>query len=121
MVALYCKYYGIRWTGPENDSAIKTKAAGSWRMHLNRCFAVSAYDVLWLWQSPLQKTISEIKFLLKGTRLISFVKVDRSQNRVSHCLANLARAKSRTMVWLGSRPESIRQALDLDLLVNPAV
>jgi ribonuclease HI len=72
-------------------------------------------------RSSLVQTISEIKFLLKGTRLISFVKVDRSQNRVSHCLANLARAESRSMVWLGSGPESIRQALDLDLLVNPPV
>jgi ribonuclease HI len=70
-------------------------------------------------RSYLTQIISEIKFLMQGTRVISFVKVDRTQNRVSHCLANLARADSRTMVWLGAGPECVHQALDLDLLVSP--
>jgi ribonuclease HI len=70
-------------------------------------------------RSYLTQIISEIKFLMQGTRVISFVKVDRTQNRVSHCLANLARAHSRTMVWLGAGPECVHRALDLDLLVSP--
>jgi hypothetical protein len=57
---------------------------------------------------------------MKGTRFISFVEVDHSQNRLSHYLANLARAEYQTMVWLGLRPESILRDLHY-LLVNTAV
>jgi hypothetical protein len=42
-----------------------------------------------------------------------------SQNRMSHCLANLARIEGTSHVWLGSRPEVLAQVLDQDLLVNP--
>jgi hypothetical protein len=51
---------------------------------------------------------------------VSFVKVDRSQNRVSHYLANFARTESRTMVWIGSGPDCLAQALVYDQDVIPA-
>ena len=49
-------------------------------------------------------------------RVCTFVKVDRSEVRASHCLANLTRAEHRTEFWLGSGPEVV-QALDRKLLV----
>lgn len=38
-------------------------------------------------RSSITHLISEIKALVSGNRVISFVKVDRTQNRASHCLA----------------------------------
>jgi hypothetical protein len=35
--------------------------------------------------------ISEIRDMFNSNRVISFVKMDPMQNRVSHCLPNLAR------------------------------
>jgi hypothetical protein len=43
--------------------------------------------------SPLAHVISVIRDLCNGTRTISTVKVDRSQNMASHCLANLGRTE----------------------------
>jgi hypothetical protein len=54
-VAIYRKYHKTKWVGPENGSVVKAEAAGSCGKHLNRCFVISAYQVLWLWQSQLQK------------------------------------------------------------------
>jgi hypothetical protein len=62
--------------------------------------------------------ILEIRFLVNGDREIIFVKADRSQNGVSHRLANLARTDKLTMTWLGASPECIIQELDQDLLVT---
>jgi hypothetical protein len=45
------------------------------------------------------QVISEIKFLMRGHRFISFVKVDCSQNSVSHSLANLVRSEDHTVMW----------------------
>jgi ribonuclease HI len=70
-------------------------------------------------RSPFAFVISAVKFFFSGDRNISLVKVDRSQNRVSHCLANFARAEAHTMVWHGSGPDCVRQALDHDLVVSP--
>jgi hypothetical protein len=47
-------------------------------------------------RSPLAHVISVIRDLCNGTRTISIVKVDRSQNMVSHCLANLARREGQS-------------------------
>jgi hypothetical protein len=69
-------------------------------------------------RSLLMHLISEIRFLVNGEREFIFVKADRSQNRVSHRLANLARTDKLTMTWLGAGPECIIQELDQDLLVN---
>jgi hypothetical protein len=41
-------------------------------------------------RSPVVPLTSEIRFLVNGSRYISFVKVDRSKNRVSRSLANFA-------------------------------
>jgi hypothetical protein len=43
--------------------------------------------------------------------------VDRSEVRVSHCLANLARAEHRTEFQLGSGPEVVAQELDREMVV----
>jgi hypothetical protein len=69
--------------------------------------------------SSLAHLIEEIKFLANGDRHISFVKVDRSQNRVSHCLANFARTELCTVVWFRSGPEVLSPFLDQDLVVSP--
>jgi ribonuclease HI len=61
-------------------------------------------------RSRLAYLISDIKNLAVHERIMSFVKVDRIQNRVSHLLANLARLEQRTFVWLGSGPETSVQA-----------
>jgi ribonuclease HI len=53
-------------------------------------------------RSPLAHLIEEIKDIVHGSRLISIVKVDRVQNRASHCLANYARAEAITNVWSGT-------------------
>jgi hypothetical protein len=44
-------------------------------------------------RSSFQNTTKEIQLLASGTRVCKFVKVDRSQVRISHCmcLANWAR------------------------------
>jgi ribonuclease HI len=52
-------------------------------------------------RSSLAHLTEEIKFLANGDRHISFVKVDRSQNRANYCLANFARTKLRTVFWFG--------------------
>ena len=53
-------------------------------------------------------------------RSIKFVKVDRGQVRVSHCLANFAGTERRSDVWLGSRPPDIVvEVLEFDRVVNP--
>jgi hypothetical protein len=52
-------------------------------------------------RSLLAYLIAEIRDLVSTNRQFSFVKVERSQNRVSHCLANFARAEARTAVWRG--------------------
>jgi hypothetical protein len=68
--------------------------------------------------SLLLHLVEEIKLLMNGDRNISFVKVDRSQVRVSHCLAKFARAEAQTDMWLGSGPEYVLEVLELDLLVT---
>jgi hypothetical protein len=69
-------------------------------------------------RSLLMHLISEIRFLVNEDREIIFVKVDISQNRVSHRLANLARMDKLTMTWFGADPECIIRELDQDLLVT---
>jgi hypothetical protein len=69
-------------------------------------------------RSLLLHLISVIRYLVNGDRAIIFVKADRSQNRVSHHLANLARTDKLSMTWLGSSPEFIRQELAHGLLVT---
>jgi type III secretory pathway component EscS len=71
-------------------------------------------------RSQFMHLLYEIKLLVNVSRIVSFVKVDRSQVRVSHCLANFARAEARTDFWLGSGPECVLQALDLDRHVTPS-
>ncbi|KAK1692046.1 hypothetical protein QYE76_008743 [Lolium multiflorum] len=70
-------------------------------------------------RSSVAHLISEIRDMFNSNRVISFVKVDRMQNRVSHCLANLARTEARIAVWLGSGPEVLSQVFAQDLLVIP--
>jgi ribonuclease HI len=63
--------------------------------------------------------ISEIKSLASGDRLCKFVKVDRGQVRVSHCLVKWARSDHRTAVWLGSGSDVVIQALEVESSVIP--
>jgi hypothetical protein len=53
-------------------------------------------------RSSLMYLISDIKSLSSQGRACKFVKVERSQIRVSHSLANLARTNRCTLTWLGS-------------------
>jgi ribonuclease HI len=70
-------------------------------------------------RSPITFLVAEIKDLVNSDRVISIVKVDRTQNRASDCLANFARHERRTMTWCGSGPDCLRQVLDADQFVNP--
>jgi hypothetical protein len=70
-------------------------------------------------RSSVAHLISEIRDMFNSNRVISFIKVDRMQNRINHCLANLARTEARTAVWLGSGPEVLSQVFAQDLLVIP--
>jgi hypothetical protein len=65
-------------------------------------------------RSSLMYLISDIKSLSSQGRACKFVKVERSQIRVSHCLANLARTDRCTLTWLGSGSDDIVQFLKLD-------
>jgi hypothetical protein len=58
-------------------------------------------------RSSLMYLISDIKSLSSQGRACKFVKVERSQIRVSHCLANLAQTNRCTLTWLGSGPDDI--------------
>lgn len=62
--------------------------------------------------------VSEIKLLANNDRVCNFVKVDRSEVRVSHCLANFVRTERRTFVWLGSGPDVVLQELERELFVT---
>jgi hypothetical protein len=68
-------------------------------------------------RSPFLHSIAEIKVLASGSGVCSFVKVDRSQVMISHCLVNLARADNITPFRLGSGPECVVHALDVESLV----
>jgi ribonuclease HI len=57
-------------------------------------------------RSPLMHLFMELKSLASLERICSFVKVDHSQVRVSHCLANFARVEFQTSVWFGTGPDS---------------
>lgn len=70
-------------------------------------------------RSSIAHLVTDIRDLVNATRRFSIVKVDRTQNRASHCLANYARTEARTAVWLGSGPEVLSQEVDHDLLVSP--
>jgi hypothetical protein len=70
-------------------------------------------------RSSLSFPISYIKELVLSERIISFVKVDHTQNRVSHCLANFTRVKGRTDIWHRSVPACLFQVLHHDKFVIP--
>ena len=70
-------------------------------------------------RSPYLHIIDEIKRLVFAGRVCNFVKVDRGQVRVSHCLANWARTELRTLVMFGSGPEIFNRELELEQLVSP--
>jgi ribonuclease HI len=65
-------------------------------------------------RSPFLNIISDIRFLSNQDRVCKFVKVDRSEVRISHCLA-----EKRTVVWPGSGPDVVIQELQLELSVIP--
>jgi hypothetical protein len=76
---------------------------------LNRAASEKTQD-----RSLLLHLISENRFLVNENRHITFVKTDRSQNRVSHCLAT----DERYMFWSDSGSKCILQVLDQDLHVT---
>jgi hypothetical protein len=43
-----------------------------------------------------------------SSRITSIVKVDRVQNRASHCLPNFVRTEAKTVVWFGLRRYCLR-------------
>lgn len=58
--------------------------------------------------------VKEVQRLLASQREIKLSKFQRSQNSVSHDLANYARSSQRTVCWLGSNP--LEDALDVTIL-----
>jgi hypothetical protein len=65
--------------------------------------------------------VSEIRNLASQGRVCDFIKVERSQVKVNHCLTNYARKERRTFFWLGSGPENVLQFLEHDrLIILPA-
>jgi hypothetical protein len=54
-------------------------------------------------RSPLFNLVLDIKSLLSASRVCLFVKVERSQIRINHHLASLARVglSFRNLVWCG--------------------
>jgi hypothetical protein len=70
-------------------------------------------------RSPYLNIISDIKLLASLDRVCKFVKVDRSEVRASHCLANFTRTEHNTSVWLGSGPDVAIQELERELVVTP--
>jgi hypothetical protein len=69
-------------------------------------------------RSPLFNLVSDIKSLLSASRVCLFVKVERSQVRVSHHLASLARVERLLNIWFGAGPEDVLQLLELDRCVT---
>ena len=72
-------------------------------------------------RSPFLFWIAELRALVNQGRVCKFVKVEQSQIRVSHILANSTRAERRNETWLGSGPEAVLQLLDHDRYVTPPV
>ena len=70
-------------------------------------------------RSPYLHIIFNIKRLASAGRICNFVKVDREQVRVSHCLANWARLEHQTVFMFGSGPDIFLRELELEHLVNP--
>jgi ribonuclease HI len=70
-------------------------------------------------RSPFLHWVSEIRTLCNQEHECVFVKVERSQVRVSHDLANYARLERLTDLWLGSGPDVVLQALEHEQLVTP--
>ena len=69
--------------------------------------------------SPLPTIIeTDCSLIIEAT---SFSTRDRSQVRVSHCLASLAKAEHRTDMWLGSGPDDILHVLEHDRFVTRPV
>ena len=71
-------------------------------------------------RSAFLHIISEIKFIAGSDRVCNFVKVDRGQVRVSHCLANWARTENITAFWLGSAPDIIQELIAVPLVTPDA-
>jgi hypothetical protein len=51
--------------------------------------------------------INELKILSSRERVYDILKLERSQIRVSHNIANLVRVDHRTVNWLGSKFDSV--------------
>jgi ribonuclease HI len=69
-------------------------------------------------RSPFFHWVDEIRNLANQNRQCVFIKVHRSQVRVSDFLANIARLQHCNALWLGSGPEDALQLLDLDRSVT---
>jgi hypothetical protein len=70
-------------------------------------------------RSPFLYWIAEVKNLVNQSQVCSFVKGDRSQVRVTHFLANLARVEHCNNLWLGSESEAVLRILGNNRLVTP--
>jgi hypothetical protein len=58
-------------------------------------------------RSPLVHLVSDLRVLFSHERISDIVEVERSQVRVSHNLATMARVDRCTVIWLGSGPDVI--------------
>jgi hypothetical protein len=70
-------------------------------------------------RSPLVHLVSDLRVLFSHERISDIVEVERSQVRVSHNLATMARVDCCTVIWLGSGPDVILQEFQQDRLVYP--
>jgi hypothetical protein len=68
--------------------------------------------------SHLAFLISEVRLLFSHERVFNIVKVERSQNMVSHTLANLARVDHSSVIWSCSGPEAVLRLIEQDRSVT---
>jgi hypothetical protein len=72
-------------------------------------------------RSPFWNTIKEIQVLASESRVCKFVKLDRSQVRISHWLIawSIGPEQRAKLIWFDSVPDVLLQSLESELLVIP--
>jgi hypothetical protein len=65
-------------------------------------------------RSHIAFLISKLRLLFSYERVFDIIKVERSQNRVSHTLANLARVDHSSVIWSCSGLEAVLWLIEQD-------
>jgi hypothetical protein len=58
--------------------------------------------------------VEDLRLRLSDVRFLSFIKIPRTCNAIGHELAKIGMVESRTQVWLGSVPESLKDQTEKD-------